>query len=686
MPRGSLLVDRLDSALGQGMGAAVAAVLVSPLPLALLAAGLLRARYAELERAEEQRGLMEISLEAPARTSDWGVTAAVLLQLENAFDAKTAEQVADGSAEPTLPEEVASWWTRFLQEVAAASPSAAAPGPPRCGGLPGASGMRGLWSDCRLLEIPVVKEAAANPVAVQLVPPVAYTPFVSSAEEQPAARLEQRLSDAFRTSISPLVDAAGLKGASTIANLYFYGQAGTLMFWGRERAWVDALVNEIPYDTRTPRYFLRTRGNWRRWRGGHLSELDSNPLGYSAPAPFPPAVTFRSERYVDSAGAGLVWTACLAVVATAPAGSPGSPDLPPGGSSASSAAPASSPEWGDLLGVLCADVADSSEMAGKLWGAGAGAPESEPTPAGDKERRVSSWWRTGLVTYRAEDEVQSSFVFEGQQLPPDSRRREDVFLALRGSGHGPRSAVLPVPEADDGGHQAGYLLPIGRRLDQQRFVYLESPSWPQPGILEILFGLALLPLPGMIWFAGARVKAAIVQRERSALSVDQLQVGVVRTDGQGRIIFANDRAEELLGVPLRGGEGSVPVTMDSLLDPLVILADDFGAAWPTSALHGRVVHISQVNEHRTAGRSSRYFARLGPVLLTRVDAPRFSNHPYWCPWLEVTGSARLDSPGSAGTRGAGEVYGVLRSVSPELGWGVLEPCWESAATARRGAS
>lgn len=680
MSSGRRLMERIESGLGQGVGFAFAAILTAPLPVVMMAAGALAYSDARLQADRERVDLLLLRMEAGQGDGDWGVTASGLLQVQRALEADWRDSGGADLTVPPLPDPVAAWWTRFLKGAAEHGGEDQTVTYPAC--RTGREGRRraGTWTDCVRSDIPATG-SAANHVTFFMTPPVAFEPFTDPGVERAIVAHERSLFNTFSESLVGLLSGGDEGQASQVAQAYFVGASGTVSFWSRERTWVERAAADLPYDFRAADYFYRTRAAWRKGRESGRVEPNSNPLRFSPPAEYPPAVTFRSRRYVDYIGAGVVWTACLAVVSVAAPRTEGG-DPHPWSQDSPGPQARSSPRGGDFLGALCADIADAGSAIRRLGAVST--PETaggEPAPD-TPERRLSSWWRTGVLVYRPNSEGTSEFRFDDADVDRAEVRRADLIAAVKPAVAERQDKVLRVPPREDV-HADGFLLPAGIHGEEHTYLYLEFPSGVPPGVTEIIGGLVMLALPGTVWFVGARRRAAAAQRALDALTVDQLQVGVVRTDARGRVVFANDRAEEILGIPLARVSREAPPAFDALFDPIVFLADDFGAAWATGQRPGRITTMAEVNQHRIEGRSSRYFARLSEGVLSRVDAPRFSKHPYWCPWIEISGSPRLDG---AGPRAGGdeqvEAYGVLRPVSPESGWDVLEPLWLKARASR----
>lgn len=687
MSSGRRLMERIESGLGQGVGFAFAAILTAPLPVVMMAAGALAYSDARVQADRERVDLLLLNMEPVPREGDWGVTASGLLQVQRALEEGWEAAGAGNRTVPVLPDAVAAWWTRFLEGAAALRGGDQTPEYPPCPTERVERRGAGTWTDCVRAEVPG-SGGEANRVTFFLVPPVAFEPFTNPGVALPAAHGERALFGVFTESLAELVNAGEDPEARQIVQAYFTGASGTDALWSRERLWAERAASAQPYDFRAAGYFYRTRAAWRRGRLADVVDLESNPLRYSPPSMYPPAVTVRSRRYVDYVGAGVVWTACLAVVSTARARADErvTPNLV---DSRDPSPREGAPRFGDFLGALCADVADAERAVFRLGGKGGaegtkGPAAGSTAPVGSRSsseperqaRPLSSWWRTGVLVYRPGPESASVFRFEDLDEEDNEARKASLIAVAKPAVAERQDAIIRVPAAA-GHHAEGFLLPAGIHGEEYTYIYLEFPSEIPPGVPELLGGILLLFVPGAVWFVGARRRAAVAQRALDAMTVDQLQVGVVRTDARGRVVFANDRAEELVGVPLTRLEGGTEPSFDSLFDPVVILADDFGAAWTTGQRAGRVTTMAEVGQQRVEGRSSRYFARLSEAVLSRVDAPRFDKHPFWCPWIEVSGSPRLDGAGPRRRPGEQvETYAVLRPVSPERGWDVLESLWK----------
>lgn len=631
---GSFLA-RIRTAFDQGVGAAALAILLGPAPIVCAVVGGLGYREFESTRSEQLLAAMSSAQQAGRVNEYWAVEAFVLHDLARRRQARLG---ADEEDQPIAPQ-ILDFWREFLDAGPGVAPSLS-----EC---TSGSALAVPWAFpalCAHSQARVSSQGTVRYVPSQGVERTVEGQVVLSAQ----ARADAAWFAAFDAAVGRLLEDPAPLEAAGIVQAYFVGRGGSTALWSREPGWSEGLTHLQANDVRTAPYYQALTRKWGDWFRSR--NVPDTGIGFSHPS-LPVSLTVITRRYDDMLGAGIVWTTCLAVLE--PTRSPdaaGDPWLPP---------------VGDLLGGLCVDIADSlQDLEGLASSDGA---------------HQSAWWSYGLLTLHVSgsETGKPRFVFAGDEF--SSQRETDVIEAAKSTGNHRKDLVVRV-KGVPGEHEEGFVLPVGQVEGQHRFLYIEKmpADRPPPGMLLAVGGVVFMLGGAMVWVWGWRRRAKVEDRNKTALLVDRLQVGVIRTDGLDRITFANDRAEELLGVRLARLSTRGTLSLRDLVDPVILIPDTDTAGWTElGEFKGRVGTLAEIERQRQRGQSSRYFARISKETLAKADAPKHDYHPHWCPWLEFAGSPRLDGQEGDTHRGV-ETYGVLRQVPPRIGWRTLEPIWKNA--------
>lgn len=257
--------------------------------------------------------------------------------------------------------------------------------------------------------------------------------------------------------------------------------------------------------------------------------------------------------YLDLAGLGLVRTHCRLVRG------PGNP--------------------GRKLGVLCIDENVSSDQLGLENAASRGlfsfvefsVDVSETDAIVEVTPLRSMVQANGQGTLA--DVAATKF---GGEHPSLQQQIEEMLLGKSASSFS--STVIPVPlsgyeSADPYGdvqkwgsdHHYAHLVMVGRSDERLHFI-LVAPSSPEESLLALsVILIALGVLTTLSFTALVRAASSRAERSHEGALLRNLQVGVLELSDLSRIKFANDRAEELLGVPLnRFGQAKIVAECDGV--------------------------------------------------------------------------------------------------------------------------
>lgn len=312
---------------------------------------------------------------------------------------------------------------------------------------------------------------------------------------------------------------------------------------------------------------------------------------------------YSTQPYVDRGGFGLVRTAC---------------------------AP-SRTDTGRLLGVFCVDYLMPMRLASRNRGL----------------------VNHTLVRARVESSDDPILVPLGETGDFSRKDLGALDRTLRETASGPYRwrSLVKIRHLDERNLFAVPLRRDGRTL---YFLLVRPAERPRNLWLYILVGLALWTAVATVWALLSRRHARETENEDAVLR--NLQVGTIRSSQDNRIIMANDRAEELIGLPLPGigdADESEGVDIRSLFEFQV-----FEAQLGTREL--RVRTLDEVQETRREGEESRYFVR---KKYPSLGLPRGA-------WLEVHGSPELHVDERAGTD-----FGIV-TVPSERRQAQLDREWE----------
>ncbi|MEQ9072945.1 MAG: PAS domain-containing protein [Sandaracinaceae bacterium] len=313
---------------------------------------------------------------------------------------------------------------------------------------------------------------------------------------------------------------------------------------------------------------------------------------------------YGSDPYLDLGGYGVVRTACRSVA---------------------------DPEAGGLFGAVCVDYVPPIRLEAK----------DEPLMRHDL---------IALDLSSGEPEVRrNGGVFSDGAI-------ERVRRSMRDTSQSPNpwQSLVSVRKLTE----ALYAVPLRRDGSTLYFLLVKPRRAHRSLWLYLTVFLAVLTSFAIAWALMSRRRDREAENEDAVLR--NLQVGAIRTNAESRIVMANDRAEELLGIRLPGVHEPAEVPGPKFWDQF------HDEAFETKKGSRDLEHVTrrEIEARRRRGEGSRYFMR-------KKDRAR--GLPEKADWLELHGTPELFVEDDDASRGT---FGILTVPSDQRLAELREKWWQ----------